>query len=83
MVRGLLQPDEFVEVFVDVPLEECIRRDPKGLYAKALSGAIPNFTGVNSPYEVPNAPELVIDGLKLSTEDAVAAILQRLRIFHD
>ena len=53
MVRELLAPDEFAEIFVDVPLEECIRRDPKGLYAKALAGEITNFTGIDSPYESP------------------------------
>jgi bifunctional enzyme CysN/CysC len=45
-------------VFIDTPLEECIRRDPKGLYAKARSGAIPNFTGIDSPYESPQNPEI-------------------------
>jgi bifunctional enzyme CysN/CysC len=48
---------EFVEVFVDTPLEECIRRDSKGLYAKALRGEIPNFTGISAPYEPPEHPE--------------------------
>ena len=81
MVRRLMKADEFFEIFVDVPLDECIRRDPKGLYLKALRGEIPNFTGVNSPYEAPDHPELVIDGVKLSPEEAVAAIVRRLGVF--
>ena len=53
MVRELLQTDEFIEIFVDAPLEDCIARDPKGLYRRALAGEIKNFTGVDQPYEVP------------------------------
>ncbi|MEN0074764.1 MAG: adenylyl-sulfate kinase, partial [Paracraurococcus sp.] len=60
MVRDLLPVGSFVEVFVDAPLEECIQRDPKGLYAKALAGTIPNFTGIGSAYEPPEAPDLVL-----------------------
>jgi bifunctional enzyme CysN/CysC len=62
MVRSLLEPGEFIEIFVDTPIEECMRRDPKGLYAKAVHGAISNFTGVSSPYERPETPEVVLDG---------------------
>jgi bifunctional enzyme CysN/CysC len=62
MVRDLLAPGEFVEVFVDTPLEVCAARDAKGLYAKAMRGEIPNFTGVSSPYERPDAAEVVLDG---------------------
>src|SRR4029450_5860074 len=58
MARRLFGEDEFIEVFVDTPLDECERRDPKGLYAKARSGALPNFTGIDSPYEPPEAPEV-------------------------
>jgi bifunctional enzyme CysN/CysC len=58
MIRDLVAADEFIEVFVDTPLEECARRDPKGLYAKARSGHIKNFTGFDAPYEVPELPEL-------------------------
>ena len=53
MVRNLVAADEFIEVFVDTPIEECMRRDPKGLYAKAKAGTIKNFTGFDAPYEVP------------------------------
>jgi bifunctional enzyme CysN/CysC len=58
MVRGLVAANEFIEVHVDTPLEECMRRDPKGLYAKAGRGKIKNFTGLDAPYEAPEAPEL-------------------------
>ncbi|WP_063690848.1 sulfate adenylyltransferase subunit CysN [Bradyrhizobium stylosanthis] len=58
MVRSLVGNREFVEVFVDTPIEECIRRDPKGLYSKAKSGQIKNFTGIDAPYEAPSTPEL-------------------------
>jgi bifunctional enzyme CysN/CysC len=80
LVRSLLPEGEYFEIFVDVPLEECIKRDPKGLYAKALRGDIPNFTGINSPYEVPDNPDLIIDGLTVSVEEAVIAILARLGV---
>ncbi|MDR3354994.1 MAG: adenylyl-sulfate kinase [Synergistaceae bacterium] len=59
--RSLFAPGEFVEVFVDTPLEVCERRDPKGLYKKARAGEIPNFTGINAPYERPEHPELVVN----------------------
>ena len=58
MVRELLAEGEFIEIFVDTPLEQCIARDPKGLYKRALAGEIKNFTGVDQPYEVPENPEL-------------------------
>lgn len=58
MVRKLMPDDDFIEIFVDTPIEECMRRDPKGLYAKAKAGAIKNFTGVDAPYEPPEAPEI-------------------------
>ncbi len=70
MVRELLEPDEFIEAFVDTPIEECITRDPKGLYRRALAGEIKNFTGVDQPYEVPENPEL-----KLSTVGKDATML--------
>lgn len=58
MVRDMIGAGEFIEVFVDTPLEDCIARDPKGLYRRALAGEIKNFTGVDQPYEVPQNPEL-------------------------
>ena len=74
MARGLMEADEFVEVFVDTPFEECARRDPKGLYAKALKGEIVNFTGVDSPYEAPENAELHIETLGKSPEEIVDAL---------
>jgi bifunctional enzyme CysN/CysC len=58
MVRRLVQDGDFIEVFVDTTIEECIRRDPKGLYAKAMTGGIKNFTGIDAPYEPPEAPDV-------------------------
>jgi bifunctional enzyme CysN/CysC len=58
LIRSLVPGDEFIEVFVDTPIEECVRRDPKGLYAKAKMGKIMNFTGIDSPYEPPEMPEV-------------------------
>jgi bifunctional enzyme CysN/CysC len=58
MARGLMPEGEFVEIFVDTPIEICRARDPKGLYARADAGEIKNFTGVDSPYEAPEAPDL-------------------------
>ncbi len=61
MVRGLVEKNEFIEIFVDAPLEVAESRDPKGLYKKARLGQIRNFTGIDSPYEPPVAPELRLD----------------------
>jgi adenylyl-sulfate kinase len=65
----------FVEVFVDTPLEECERRDPKGLYAKARAGELKGMTGIDDPYEAPERPELVLRPLDQSVEESVAAVL--------
>lgn len=65
---------EFIEVHVAPPLEECIRRDPKGLYEKALSGEISQFTGVSDPYEPPENPELVLDTSTIDVATAVARV---------
>jgi bifunctional enzyme CysN/CysC len=78
MVRELFEPDEFLEVFIDTPLEDCIARDPKGLYVKALEGKIANFTGVGSPYEPPEAAEVVISTRELQPEDAAAVVIEAL-----
>src|SRR5690242_15193047 len=69
MARGLMGPDEFIEVFVNTPLEVCERRDPKGLYRKARRGELRNFTGLDSPYERPDNPELILDALNEGAED--------------
>ncbi|MGN6307248.1 MAG: sulfate adenylyltransferase subunit CysN [Mesorhizobium sp.] len=71
MARELMVGGEFVEVFVDTPFEECARRDPKGLYARALKGEIRNFTGVDSPYEAPENPEVRLRTLGRTPEDMV------------
>jgi bifunctional enzyme CysN/CysC len=75
MVRELLGPGEFAEIFVDVPLEACIRRDPKGLYAKALAGGITNFTGIDSRYEPPQAPDIHVAGVEETSEMAASRIV--------
>jgi bifunctional enzyme CysN/CysC len=78
MARELMAPGEFVEVFVDTPFEECARRDTKGLYARALKGEIKNFTGVDSPYEAPENPEIHLKTLGRSTEEMVETLEQWL-----
>jgi adenylylsulfate kinase len=69
---------EFVEIYVATPLEECERRDVKGLYARARRGEIRNFTGIDDPYEPPEHPELTLDTRALSVEQSVAKVLERL-----
>jgi adenylylsulfate kinase-like enzyme len=64
---------------VDTPIVECMRRDPKGLYAKAKSGRIENFTGIDSPYEEPQAPELRLTTVDTTPEDAAEQIIHELR----
>jgi bifunctional enzyme CysN/CysC len=78
MVREMLGEGEFVEIFVDVPLAEAERRDPKGLYAKARDGRIPNFTGIGSPYEYPVAPEIRVDTTAMTAEQAADEIIRYL-----
>lgn len=79
MVRRMVDDGEFVEVYVKCPLEECERRDPKGLYKKARRGEIPDFTGISSPYEEPLAPELIVETDRQTLEESVAQILGFLR----
>ena len=76
MARGLLEPGEFIELFVDTPLAVAETRDPKGLYKKARRGELKNFTGVDSPYEPPEQPEMRIDTTSLQPEEATEAIVQ-------
>ena len=80
MVREMVQDGEFIEIFVDANIDECIRRDPKGLYAKALAGQLKNFTGIDSPYERPKSPQLTIDAQTESAEAASARILDWLAV---
>jgi len=77
-VRGLMGPGEFVEVFVDTPLEICEARDPKGLYKKARAGEISNFTGLDAPYEVPENPEVHLETANLSVDEAAAQVIRYL-----
>ena len=79
MARGLLKDGEFIEIFVDTPLSVAEQRDPKGLYKKARRGEIKNFTGIDSPYEEPEAPEIRINTASQSLEDAAERILATLR----
>lgn len=79
MARRLFEPGEFMEVFVDAPIEECERRDVKGLYAKARIGELKNFTGIDSPYETPETPELRLRTTEVSPEVCVSQILKALR----
>ncbi len=78
MARELFEPGEFVEVFVDTPLEVAERRDVKGLYAKARAGRIPNFTGIDSPYEAPEHPELVLDTVHETAEALAQRVIAEL-----
>ncbi len=80
MVREMFGPGEFVEIFVDTPLEIAEARDPKGLYKKARSGEIPNFTGVNAPYEAPLTPDVKLDAGQETVEDCVDRIEQHLKV---
>jgi len=79
MARALLGPGEFIEVFIDTPLTVAEQRDPKGLYKKARRGDLKNFTGIDSPYEAPQNPELRIDTTSLSPEDAAELIVAHLQ----
>ncbi len=83
MVRAAVEkhgaPGDFVEVFVDTPLEICEARDPKGLYKKARAGEIRNFTGIDAPYEPPAAAELVLAGGEASVENLASQVVEYLR----
>ena len=79
MARALFEDGEFLEVFVDTPIHIAERRDPKGLYRKARRGELKNFTGIDSPYEIPDDPEVRIPTLELEPEQAANAIVQELR----
>jgi len=79
MVRELVDEGEFVEVFISTPIEVCMERDPKGLYKKAKAGEIKNFTGLDSPYEAPETPEITIDTTSMSAEDAADQVIKHLR----
>ncbi len=80
MVRDLFGADEFIEAFVEASLDECRRRDPKGLYAKAAAGKIKNFTGIDSPYEAPENPEVRLDTERASPDELVTEVIAHLRV---
>ncbi|MBV1915707.1 MAG: adenylyl-sulfate kinase [Pseudomonadales bacterium] len=79
MVRGLLEQSEFIEVFMDTPLDECERRDPKGLYKKARSGEIRNFTGIDSVYERPEDAEISVNTATHTVDECVEQIVGYLK----
>ena len=78
MVRGLVADGEFFEVFVDTPIDECVRRDPKGLYAKAKAGKIKNFTGIDAPYEAPESPEIRLNTIHEQPEQLADRVVRKL-----
>lgn len=79
LARGLVEADEFIEIYVDTPLEICEARDPKGLYKLARAGRLPNLTGVGSPYEPPEHPEITLDGRRGRPADLAEQVLHSLR----
>jgi len=78
--RSLFKPGDFMEIFVDASVEACARRDPKGLYAKAMRGEIRNLTGIDSPYERPGCPDVHLDTEKLSPEECVELVVRQMGI---
>ncbi|MGJ7514101.1 adenylyl-sulfate kinase [Pseudomonas baetica] len=79
LARSVIGDESFIEVYVDTPLRECERRDPKGLYSKARQGLIKNFTGIDSPYEPPASPQITIDTLTHSIDDGVDTVIAYLK----
>ena len=80
MAAQIIGPEDFKEVYISTPIEECERRDVKGLYAKARRGEIPNLTGISAPFEAPKHPALSLDTSRLSLEESVAQLLRLLQI---
>lgn len=78
LARALFAPGEFIEVFIDTPLAVAERRDPKGLYAKARRGQLKDFSGIDSPYEAPEQPDMAIDTTVLSAQQSATLIVDRL-----
>lgn len=78
MAAEIIGRDDFVEIYVSTPIEECERRDVKGLYAKAQRGEIADFTGVSAPFEAPDAADIVIDTSNIGIEECVRQIMERL-----
>lgn len=78
LVRSLVAVDEFIEIFLDAPIEVCVSRDPKGLYRRALNGEISNFTGLDQRYERPKSPDLSFSTVELSADKISDIILERI-----
>jgi bifunctional enzyme CysN/CysC len=78
MVRDMMGEAEFIEIFVDTPLEVAEERDVKGLYKKARSGALKNFTGIDSPYEPPTNPEITVNTVEMTPAEAADHIIQQI-----
>lgn len=79
-IRDLVEDDEFIEIFVDVPFETCKKRDPKGLYRQANDGKIQNFTAIDDTYETPLNPEIYLDNAQISIEENIEKILHYLTV---
>ena len=79
LVRDLVNKKEFIEVFVNTPLEIAENRDPKGLYKKARLGKLPNFTGIDSPYEMPENPEIILETINSSPKECAKKIITYLK----
>ena len=79
MARDLFDTNEFIEIFVDTPIEECEKRDPKGLYKKARSGKLKNFTGIDSDYEIPLSPEIKLKTFSKNPEELADEILNYMK----
>jgi adenylylsulfate kinase len=82
LARSLVDDGDFVEIYVNAPVEVCEQRDPKGLYKKARAGQIQNFTGISAPYEAPEKPEVEVCTDKQSAAECVAHIIDYLKVAH-
>ncbi|WFO75997.1 adenylyl-sulfate kinase [Desulfurococcaceae archaeon MEX13E-LK6-19] len=81
-IREIIEEEvPFIEVYVKCSLEECIRRDPKGLYKKALRGEIPHFTGISDPYEEPENPDLIVDTEHNTIEENVKKVMEKIKSY--
>ena len=76
--KEIIGAGNFIEIYVSTPIEECERRDVKGLYKKARAGRIPNFTGISAPYEVPVNPQITVDTSQMSLEEAVSYVVSEV-----
>ncbi len=77
-IEDIVGKQNFVEIFIDTPLEECERRDVKGLYAKARAGEIQDFTGISAPYETPKKPDIIVDTTTNTVEESAAIVLKKI-----